>query len=251
MDKDVLVAFSGGVDSTVLAALAKDSAKKVILLTVTSEVVSDDEVRRASTVAKELDLPLEVAAFDWLKHENLSSNPADRCYTCKKAMAAIWKEKAEEMKLSLVVEGTTASELSGYRPGGKALEEAEITSPFLEAGMTKTDIRDYAREKNLSNAEAPSMACLATRFAYGTEITPDLLKKIHQVEGIVKSTFNVECVRARYQDGTIRIEVAKPEMSNLQAWKFSGLAKAVKRLGFRYVTLDLEGYRTGSMDEGM
>jgi uncharacterized protein len=117
--------------------------------------------------------------------------------------------------------------------------------------MTKADIREYARENGLTVAEAPSMACLATRFAYGTQITPELLEKIHQVEVIVKSTFDVECVRARYQDGTIRIEVAESDISNLAGWKFSGLAKTVKRLGFRYVTLDLEGYRTGSMDEGL
>jgi uncharacterized protein len=222
------------------------------LLTVTSAVVSEDEAGQAASVAKELGLEHEMVSFDWLKHKNLADNPTQRCYACKKAMASLWKDKAKQLNLSLVVEGTTASEVTGYRPGAKALKESGIISPLLEAEMTKRDIREFARENNLSVAETPSMACLATRFPYGTHITEDLLERIKSVEDIVRKQFKVECVRARYQGNTVRIEVGKDELEKMaQHWKFSRLVKSVKKLGFLYVTLDLEGYRTGSMDEGL
>ncbi|MHA1768934.1 MAG: ATP-dependent sacrificial sulfur transferase LarE [Candidatus Thorarchaeota archaeon] len=248
--QEVLVAFSGGVDSTVLASIAKDAARRAVLLTITSQVVPDIELKRARAVAEELGMEHHVLGYDWLGQEELARNPIERCYLCKSRMARMWKDKARELGLSLVVEGTTASDVEGYRPGAKALREAGVKSPFLEAGMTKDDIRAYARERGLSVAEVPSMACLATRFPYGTTITEEMVHRVHKMETAIMDSFGVERVRARYDRGSVRIEVGRDELTKMfDSQKISALVHLGNELELKRVTLDLEGYRTGSMDE--
>ena len=249
---NTLVAFSGGVDSTVLASVTKEVASKAILLTISSPTVPQSELEEAKTIAGELGMELKIRDFDWLSEPQLSSNLVDRCYHCKKLLSKIWVSTAAELDLDIVVEGTTASEIEGYRPGIKALEDSGVISPFLEAGLTKEELREYARERGLSVAEKTSMACLATRFPYGTKIDSDLINMVEAVETAVLEIFGVKCVRARYHGDLVRIEVGSDELERMfDTAKLKLLEKIARDAGFTYVTLDLRGYRTGAMDENL
>lgn len=248
--KSLLVAFSGGVDSSVLAHIAASTARRVVLLTVASQVVPDHEVVRAGEIASEIGAEHIVVRFDWLAEGELAKNPKNRCYSCKTYLAHMWKEKAKELDLDFVIEGTTASEERGNRPGLIALREVGIASPFIDSGILKREIREYARENGLSIADTPSNACLATRFPHGEDITQDLLQSVESIEHKVRVLFGVECVRARYHGDLIRIEIERSRMSAaFDSDKLRELDTFVKSLGFSYAALDLAGYRTGSMDE--
>jgi uncharacterized protein len=248
--KRVLVAFSGGVDSTVLAHIARDSAIETKLLTIDSITFPRAELQAAEEVANELNIELEVMEVDELSNKDLVKNPVDRCYHCKKELSSVWLEAAENLGMDVVVEGTNASEMDGHRPGAKALEEAGVVSPFLIAGITKIEIRDYARAVGLSVAERPSMACLSSRFPYGTEITEDRVRMIDSVEREVKELFGIKCVRARFHGDLVRIEVGRDEREKLfNERKLDELYKLAKDVGFLYVTIDALGYRTGAMNE--
>jgi len=248
--KMVLVAFSGGVDSTVLSSVTKEVASKTMLLTISSPTVPQNELDDAKNIAKELGMEVIVKDFDWLSEQQLSDNPVKRCYNCKTLLSKIWVDTAHELGFDMVVEGTTASEVKGYRPGIKALENSEVMSPFLDAGLIKEELREYARERGLSVAEKSSMACLATRFPYGTKIDLDRLKMIDKVENAILDIFNIKCVRARYHGNLVRIEVGADELEKMfDTSKLQRLEKIARHAGFMYVTLDLRGYRTGAMDE--
>ncbi|MBN2228752.1 MAG: ATP-dependent sacrificial sulfur transferase LarE [Candidatus Thorarchaeota archaeon] len=250
--KNVLVAFSGGVDSTVLASVVSETAARTTLLTITSATVPEREVASAISIAERLGLDLIMKDLDWLSYEGLAANRADRCYSCKQILASMWIETARSMGLDIVVEGTTSSETEGYRPGLKALEESGVQSPFLNAAITKEEIREYARERGLSVADKPSMACLATRFPYGTKIDLDRLRMVDTVEQAVVDIFGVRCVRARYHGNLVRIEVGEDELNLMfDITKLNQIEQIARKVGFTYVTLDLRGYRTGAMDENL
>ncbi|MFW9892641.1 MAG: ATP-dependent sacrificial sulfur transferase LarE, partial [Candidatus Thorarchaeota archaeon] len=230
--------------------LAKESAAESKLLTIDSITFPRSELQAAEEVARELEVDLEILQVDELSNENLTRNPVNRCYHCKKELAAVWLKSAKENNMDLVVDGTNASEMEGHRPGVKALEEAGVVSPFLDAGITKEEIRAYAREVGLSIADRPSMACLSSRFPYGTEITEDRVRMIDAVEREVKELFGIACVRARFHGNLVRIEVGREEREKLfDEDKLDELHELAKKAGFKYVTLDAFGYRTGAMDE--
>ena len=251
-NKEVLVAFSGGVDSTTLANITKSTASRVVLLTIVSPTVPQTELNEAMTIAAELGLEHIIRSFEWLETGNLSENPKDRCYRCKEELARLWKREAESLGLEVVVEGTTATETEGYRPGLAALKESGVESPYLDEGITKGEIREYANEEGLSVADKPSGACLATRFPYGTSITTERLEMVEKVEQAVKELFGVECVRARFHGELVRIEVGQDEMDHMfDTETLKKLNQIAKDAGFTYATLDTQGYRTGAMDESL
>jgi uncharacterized protein len=217
-----------------------------------SPTVPENEHLEAREVAKELGLDLKEESVRWLEESNLSENLVDRCFTCKKALANLWVEHAQSLGYDMVIEGTTATETEGYRPGLAALEESSVDSPYLNVGVSKAEIREYARENGLSIAEKPSGACLATRFPYGTEITHERLTMVATVEDAVREIFEVECVRARFHGDLVRVEVGTNELPKMfDPEKLQCLDLAAKDVGFTYVTLDMQGYRTGAMDEGL
>ena len=248
--KKVLVAFSGGVDSSTLALIARDAADEVVLLTMNSVTFAGSELEVTKRVASELGLPHDIEWHDWLAEVELAENPRDRCYQCKKKLAQRWIQEAEKRGLDLVIEGTTASDVDSYRPGERALRETSVRSPLLEAGMTKDEVREIAREAGLSVAESPSKACLATRFPYGTQITNKKLEIVADIENFARLHFGVKSVRARYHGDLVRLEVGRDERSKLfDESKLDKFQKYATDLGFTFVTIDVFGYRTGAMDE--
>ncbi len=249
--KKVLVAFSGGVDSSTLAAIAKTCAKSVNLIFVDGTLTPDEDVVYARKVADELGIDLTVIEIDQLEDPKFRGNPIDRCYLCKKGLSKEWIRFGNEIGADIIVDGTNASDLNEYRPGKRALKEAGVRSPFLEVGMTKKDIREYARSIDLSVGDRPSMACFGSRFPYNTEITPERVRKIAEVERIAREVFGIRTLRARYHGNLVRLEIGRDERHKaFDESLLDQFVELVKSVGFTYVAIDAFGYRAGSMNEG-
>jgi pyridinium-3,5-biscarboxylic acid mononucleotide sulfurtransferase len=244
----LLVAFSGGVDSSVLAAIAREVlGERCRAVLLESPLVPRASIRRARQTAEELGIPLEVIPFRVMEDEAVRRNPPDRCYYCKKSAARVLKERARELGIACVADGTSASDTGGHRPGIRAGREEGILHPLAEAGMTKEDIRAIARRRGHGFWDRPSDACLASRIPYGEEITPVRLRIIEDAEEVLHALGFAQ-VRVRLHGEVARIEVMPGEMERL--WKErERILGALQEIGFTYVTIDLGGYRSGSMDE--
>jgi len=244
----VLIAFSGGVDSSVLAVLAHRAlGDRAIAVTADSQTLSPGELECAETVANEIGIRHMVISYDELGEPGFANNPVDRCYYCKKGLIRELKKLAAQHDIKSIIEGTNISDLKNHRPGHRAVIEEEVYNPFVEFEVTKEEIREMARKLGLSVADKPSMACLSSRFPYGQTITADALVRVGEAENYLHAHgFNV--VRVRDHAGIARIEIMPVEMARFMEIRGEVLAR-LKELGFSYVTLDLMGFRTGSMDE--
>ncbi|MHA1710356.1 MAG: ATP-dependent sacrificial sulfur transferase LarE [Candidatus Baldrarchaeia archaeon] len=245
------VAFSGGVDSSVLAALAHRSlGDNAIAVTIKSPLLPSGELEDAIRVAREIGIRHRIVELNELNLPDFSKNPPNRCYICKKHRYGLIKRIASEMGISVIADGTNVSDLAGYRPGLKAIIEENIWAPFLEFEVSKDQIREMARILGLSVAEKPSTTCLATRFPYGEVITLEKLRIVDKAERIIKRRLNVGVVRVRYHGAIARIEVEKSARRKFFDERIMDeIAEQLRKLGFRYVCLDLMGYRSGSLDE--
>jgi uncharacterized protein (TIGR00268 family) len=246
--QSMLIAFSGGVDSSVVAALAFQAlGEKALAVTADSETLHSFELENAIEVAREIGIAHRIVKFSELDSEEFKRNPPDRCYYCKKSLLQVLSQVAREEGLKVIADGTNADDLLSHRPGVKALREFNVFSPLAEFKVSKAEVRAIARELHLSNADKPSMACIASRFPYWQEITKEKLDRVKQAEMfLLKMGFKQ--VRVRDHDGIARIEVLLSESQAILD-NSKTIAGELRKLGYRYITLDLEGYRSGSLDE--
>lgn len=249
--ESAVVAFSGGVDSTTLAALAFEVlGEKALAVTIDSPLFPRKQLETAVQTACEIGIPHKILPFSQLNLPYFSANTLNRCYFCKKALLETLLNFAEKAGYNVVLEGTNSSEIHGEnRPGYRAVKESgeKVVSPFVEYDMTKEEIRKTASELFLSAANRPSAACLATRIPYGQPITAEALQKIEKAEEFLFSLGFTQ-FRIRMHENLARIEVTQDELENALR-KRKKISRYLKSLDFDYVTLDLEGFRSGSMDE--
>ena len=246
----VAVAFSGGVDNTFLLTVAADVlGDKAIAVTARSSTYPEREFKEASEYIKKLGVKHIVIISEELDIEGFSKNPVNRCYYCKKELFSKVKDIALQYGIKHVVDGSNVDDLGDYRPGMLALKELEVSSPLREAGLTKDDIRKLSMEMGLPTWNKPSFACLASRFPYGQEITSEKLQMIDKAEQYLLD-LGFRQVRVRHHGEIARIEVAREERSRFFDTQLLDKVHAkLKEAGFKYVALDLQGYRTGSMNE--
>lgn len=248
--EDVMVAFSGGVDSSLLLKLACIHAQStnttVYAVTVQTKLHPQGDLEVARRTAAEMGARHCVIEIDELTETGIENNPVDRCYRCKKGIFQKIKILAEKYNIRWILEGTNEDDLHQYRPGIKALKELEIISPLAETGMTKAEVRNLAEELGISTAKRPSTPCLATRLPYGAAVSYELLRKIDQGETYLRK-LGYYNVRIRVHGGIARIEVDKKDIAKLVT-SADKVTEKLKQLGFHYITVDLEGFRSGSMD---
>lgn len=240
-------AFSGGVDSALLVKLACGLGLEVHAVTFDSTLQPAQDAARAARQAAEYGARHLILPVDPLAHPLVRSNSRDRCYHCKRALFAALREYAREQGIDAVIDGTNADDLEQYRPGLRALRELSIESPLARLGFTKKDVRALAEEIGLDVARRPSSPCLATRFPYGAVLTPEALDRCGKAEEWMRA-LGFPVVRVRVHDGLARVEVL-PEMLETAAKTAGKIEEGLRRLGYRYVTLDLAGYRSGCYDQ--
>lgn len=248
----VAVAFSGGVDSTfLLEAAHRVLGDQVMAITAQLAVFPKRELDGAAAFCEQEGIRLQVCTWDLLKTPGFCQNPPHRCYLCKKELFGQFLKIAEENGMGAVAEGSNLDDERDYRPGMQAVAELGIKSPLRQAGMTKADIRFWSRQWGLSTWNKPSMACLASRFAYGETITEEKLAMVGSAEALL-ADLGFQQYRVRVHNQMGRIEVAEEDFERLlRAEVREEIVAKLKRYGFTYVALDLQGYRTGSMNESL
>lgn len=248
--QDVMVAYSGGVDSALLTAMLVEAAcvhhTRVLAVTAVTRLHPMGELEAAKQVAKELSVEHDVVVVDELSEAGIANNPPDRCYLCKKCIYERMLQLAKEQSITVLLDGTNASDLEEYRPGLKALQELKVSSPFAACGLKKSEVRVLAKEYHISVADKPASPCMATRFPYGTQLSYESLEQVAKAEHLIRERgfYNV---RVRVYDKLVRLEVDEEDMPLLLSKRQELLTK-LKQLGYIYVTMDLEGFRSGSMD---
>lgn len=248
---NALVAFSGGVDSTLLLKCCIDTLgrENVLAFIASSPTYPAKEIEEAKNIAHTIGAEYMVIETSIMEDRNFTANTQERCYYCKLHLFDRAWDMAKQRGLKHIAEGSNLDDLNDFRPGRRACIEKNIVSPLLMANLTKEEIRGLSRMLDLPTHDKPSYACLATRIPYGTQIDSGILKRIELSEEFIKS-FNIKQVRVRYHGSIAKIEVAEEEIDRVIAYR-NEIAEALTRYGFTYVSLDLKGYRTGSMNENL
>jgi uncharacterized protein len=249
--KKVLVAFSGGVDSALVAKVACDvlgPARTLAVLAV-SQSLAEEERRDALALASEIGLRCVTIETQEVDDPEYAANPINRCYFCKTHVYAALSRVAIERGFEVIVDGFNADDSGEFRPGRKAGRELGVRSPLFEVGMRKEEIRELARHLGLSNWDKPPMACLSSRVEYGINITPKVLSQVDRAEAAVRR-LGFNDLRVRHHDKLARVEV-DPRLIDRAMAQRDEIIEAVKAAGYTYVTIDLEGLRHGSMNEGL
>jgi len=246
----VIVAFSGGVDSSYLAWKAHQIlGTQALAVTAESPSVPSQQRRMAAQIVNQFGLNHKIVHTRELERAEYSANPSNRCYYCKNELFAVLRAIAAECGPATILDGLNADDLGDFRPGRKAGEEHHVRSPLLEAGLNKNEIRELSRRAGLPTADMPASACLSSRFPYGVPITEEMLKIVDQGEESLRA-MGFRIFRVRHHDRMVRLEFGPEELKKaLNPEMASVLASTFKALGYNYVTLDLEGYRTGSANE--
>ncbi|NLD94608.1 MAG: ATP-dependent sacrificial sulfur transferase LarE [Fibrobacter sp.] len=243
-----VIAFSGGVDSTFLAKVAGDVLNgNVLLVTASSSTYPKRELDGAIAIARQLNLPHRIIDSEELEIAGFADNPSDRCYYCKHELFAKIKELASSENYQAVFEGSNADDLNDFRPGRVAIKELGIGSPLLDVQLTKNEIRELSLVLGLPTAQKASFACLASRFPYGEKITKEKLDRVGEAEEKIYDLGFCQ-FRVRSHGDLARVEFAVADLDS--AWNQRAVIKTIcKNAGFTYVAIDLEGYRTGAMNE--
>lgn len=247
----VVVAFSGGVDSTFLLKVACETlgADNVLALTAIAPIIPAFEIEQSRKLAEQFGVRHQLIENRALDDAEFSANPPDRCYLCKRNIFGLFQEEVKKSGFAALADGSNVDDMSDYRPGHQALKELGVRSPLLEAGFSKQDIRDLSRRFELPTWNMQPLACLATRFPYGSPITLENLEKVERCEDWLRAQ-GFANYRVRCHDRLARIEVSKADLSRLvEPACRDAVLHIFKTNGFDYVTLDLQGYRSGSMNE--
>ena len=246
--QSVAIAYSGGVDSTFLVNVAHDVlGKNAIAITATSSTYPKRELEQAKKLAKQIGIRHIIINSEETEIDEFSKNPINRCYYCKKELFTKIKQIVNKENINYILDGSNIDDTYDYRPGTKALKRLGIISPLKDVGLTKQEIKELSQSMDLETWDKPAFACLASRFPYGIEITKDRLKQVERAETLLQS-LGIKQFRVRYHNEIARIEVSKNDFQLILKHS-DNIVKEFKELGFKYITLDIEGYRTGSMNE--
>lgn len=250
-EKKVIVAFSGGIDSSLLAFLSKKYAKDTLLITERSILYPEEEIEESSQFAKKFGISHMIIERDPLEEEDFQCNPLNRCYICKTGLYNDILEIKNLKNFDVIIDGSNTDDLSDYRPGMQALKELKISTPYIDYNINKSEIREISKFYELDVQSKPSMACFSSRIPYGQIISEKKLIMIREAEKFLKNTFNLKQLRVRlHEESLARIEFLHEDLLNiLTANNMKLIGTKLKELGFTYVTIDIEGFRSGSMNE--
>ncbi len=250
-NKKVIVAFSGGVDSSLLAFLSNEHAKEALLVTEKSILYPDEEIQLTSEFAKKYDINHLIIERNPLEDEEFRVNPKNRCYICKTGLYEDIIKIKEERNFDLILDGSNIDDLSDYRPGMQALKELNITTPYIDFKINKREIREICKYFNLEVQSKPSMACFSSRIPYDQDINEEKLDMIREAESFLRNTYNLSQLRVRLHDGKLaRIELMPEDIMKVMTKEnVEKIKTKFKQLGFCYITIDLEGFRSGSLNE--
>lgn len=247
-----VIAFSAGVDSTFIAAVAtQELGERALVVTATSPSFPTRELEEARELAAKIGMHLRVIESHEMGNPNYANNPSSRCYFCKTELYGQLRKIADTENYAHVLDGTNADDLNDHRPGKQAALEKRVESPLQELGFTKADVREGARRIGLDNADKPAMACLASRFPYGMKITVEGLKKVELAENGLKD-MGFSNLRVRVRENVARIELPSDQILRAASEPYrEKIVALLHECGFRYISLDLQGYRRGSLNEGL